>query len=213
MPETLRIGVFVFGAVLILVFLIGGNFKIFGAEVASTVSNPILRFFALAFGTIFIVIAIYGNYLEEKDVSQSSSLPTPTPTPSSTSVSTPTPTSSATSTQTPERTLPEQPIDISGVWRNSVDTANSTIIEQTGQSFSYSGSGVMQYGPQPVGFKTAGTGKLTLNRISMEYQASYQVGMTTTGTCNGTVSPDANRIQLQCFDSQWGPSTSLWTRD
>jgi hypothetical protein len=36
MPETLQIGEFVLGAVLLLVGLFGGNFKIFGAEISGT---------------------------------------------------------------------------------------------------------------------------------------------------------------------------------
>jgi hypothetical protein len=39
MPENLKIGAFVFGAILVLIALLGGNFKIFGAEV---VRSPIL---------------------------------------------------------------------------------------------------------------------------------------------------------------------------
>lgn len=44
MPESIKIGAFVFGAILILIAILGGNFKLFGAEVAATVSNRWLRF-------------------------------------------------------------------------------------------------------------------------------------------------------------------------
>ena len=62
MPDNLRIGVFAFGAVLIRVALLGGNFKLFGAEVASTVSNPILRFIAFALGAMLVALAIQGYH-------------------------------------------------------------------------------------------------------------------------------------------------------
>lgn len=73
MPDNLRIGVFAFGAVLTLVALLGGNFKFFGAEVASTVSNPILRFLAFALGAMLVALAIHGYHFEEASVPPSSS--------------------------------------------------------------------------------------------------------------------------------------------
>lgn len=62
MPDNLRIGVFAFGAVLTLVALLGGSFKFFGAEVASTVSNPILRFVSFALGAMLVALAIHGYH-------------------------------------------------------------------------------------------------------------------------------------------------------
>jgi hypothetical protein len=59
MPENLKIGAFVFGAILVLIALLGGNFKIFGAEVAATISNRLLRFVAFALGTTFLVVAMH----------------------------------------------------------------------------------------------------------------------------------------------------------
>ena len=81
MPDNLRISVFAFGAVLTLVALLGGNFKLFGAEVASTVSNPILRFLAFALGAMLVALAIQGYHFEE------SSAPPPLSSPSSESKS------------------------------------------------------------------------------------------------------------------------------
>jgi hypothetical protein len=59
MPENLKIGAFVFGAILVLIALLGGNFKLFGAEVAATISNRFLRFVAFALGTTFLVVAMH----------------------------------------------------------------------------------------------------------------------------------------------------------
>jgi hypothetical protein len=59
MPENLKIGAFVFGAILVLIAILGGNFRLFGADVASTVSNPLLRFMAFALGAIFLVVAMH----------------------------------------------------------------------------------------------------------------------------------------------------------
>ncbi len=64
MPDNLKIGAFVFGAVLVLIALLGGNFKLFGAEVAATISNRFLRFVAFALGITFWVVAVHSPNLE-----------------------------------------------------------------------------------------------------------------------------------------------------
>ena len=58
MPENLKIGVFVFGAILVLIAILGGNFKLFGAEVASNVSNRWLRFISFILGTALVILAL-----------------------------------------------------------------------------------------------------------------------------------------------------------
>jgi GUN4-like len=58
MPENITIGAFVLGAILILIAILGGNFKLFGAEIASTVSSGWLRFVAFILGTALIIVAL-----------------------------------------------------------------------------------------------------------------------------------------------------------
>jgi hypothetical protein len=58
MPETLGIGLFVLGAVLILIALVGGKFKIFVAEVSPSVTNPFIRVLAFGLGVTFIFLAL-----------------------------------------------------------------------------------------------------------------------------------------------------------
>ncbi|MGF1523726.1 MAG: LCCL domain-containing protein [Leptolyngbyaceae cyanobacterium] len=58
MPHSLVIAVFVFGAVLILLALSGGKFKIFGSEISESVSNPLLRIIAGVVGTFLLVLAL-----------------------------------------------------------------------------------------------------------------------------------------------------------
>jgi hypothetical protein len=82
MPENLKIGAFVFGAVLVLIALLGGNFKLFGAEVAATTSNRFLRLVAFALGATFLVVAIHSPTSEISVVPTPSS---PQPTQSSSS--------------------------------------------------------------------------------------------------------------------------------
>lgn len=58
MPESIKIGAFVFGAVLLLVALLGGNFKLFGQEIASTVANRPIRLIAGIFASAFLVFSM-----------------------------------------------------------------------------------------------------------------------------------------------------------
>jgi predicted phage tail protein len=101
MQENLQIAAFVFGAILVLIALLGGNFKLFGAEVAATVSNRLLRFVAFALGAALLFITISQSLTPTP--TPTSSFPTPTPTPTSSfPTPTPTPTSSfPTPTPTP----------------------------------------------------------------------------------------------------------------
>ena len=78
MPENIKIGAFVFGAILVLIAILGGNFKLFGAEVAATISNRFLRFVAFALGAIFLVIATYPSNSGESPIIKGTSSPQPT---------------------------------------------------------------------------------------------------------------------------------------
>lgn len=57
MPEGIQIGLLVLGGVLILIAILGGNFKLFGAEVTATVSNVYLRFVAFLLG-VFLLLCV-----------------------------------------------------------------------------------------------------------------------------------------------------------
>jgi len=56
-------GMFVLGAVLLLIAIIGGNFELFGAKFATAVDDPRLRRFSGILGGTFIVWAIAGNVI------------------------------------------------------------------------------------------------------------------------------------------------------
>ena len=64
MPENITIAAFVLGAVMLLISIVGGKFKIFGAEV-SGVAGPAGRTFAGVAGAIFIGIGLF-NSLEAR---------------------------------------------------------------------------------------------------------------------------------------------------
>jgi hypothetical protein len=79
MPQSITIGAFIFGAILVLIAILGGNFKLFGAEIATTISNPFLRFLAFMLGVVFLLISIAGNNPNPPP-------PTPTPTPTTSNI-------------------------------------------------------------------------------------------------------------------------------
>lgn len=58
MPESVGIGLFVLGAVLMLIALVGGKFKIFVAEISPAVTSPFVRLIAFALGMIFIFLSL-----------------------------------------------------------------------------------------------------------------------------------------------------------
>lgn len=86
MPENIRIGAFVLGGIFLLIAILGGNFKIFGAEIASTVSNRSLRFVAFILGTTLLIVTIFpsppgsipGSKPSEIPISQTSPSPSQT---------------------------------------------------------------------------------------------------------------------------------------
>ena len=57
MPQNLSIAAFVLGAILLLVAIVGGGFKLFGAEIPSGISSG-NRKAALIFGLIFFTLAL-----------------------------------------------------------------------------------------------------------------------------------------------------------
>jgi GUN4-like len=57
MPENIEIGAFVFGAVLILIGITGGNFQFFGGNFPALSDNR-LRFISFVLGTALIVFAL-----------------------------------------------------------------------------------------------------------------------------------------------------------
>lgn len=71
MPESLALGAFVLGAVLLLLSLINGGFKIFGAEVSGTTGTA-GRLVAFVAGLIFLIVGF--SYTAEP-----SSTPLPPP--------------------------------------------------------------------------------------------------------------------------------------
>jgi hypothetical protein len=73
MPPGVLIGLMVLGGVLLLVSIIGGRFKIFGAEVSDTISSWQLRLLAGVLGVIFVLVTIFQSLPKPPDSPASSS--------------------------------------------------------------------------------------------------------------------------------------------
>jgi hypothetical protein len=73
MPDTIPVGFLVLGGVLLFIGFLGGNFKLFGAEVAASVSNRCVRFFAIIFGSILLIFAFSSQNFSSSSSSSSSS--------------------------------------------------------------------------------------------------------------------------------------------
>ena len=60
MPSSLTIGAFAFGAVLVLIALMGGGFKIFGAEISGKAGHA-ARWLSGLLGVSLLIIGLYGS--------------------------------------------------------------------------------------------------------------------------------------------------------
>jgi len=108
-----------------------------------------------------------------------------------------------------DKSVPPPPVlDIRGVWLDSNYRSNSSHITQEGDSFRFTRRGVL---PNGVAFESSGSGTMTGQRFTSNYNAKYQSGDTSVGDCSGTVSPDGMRMELQCMDSLLGafPGTAI----
>jgi hypothetical protein len=75
---NLQIALFSFGAVLLLLGLVGGRFKIFGAEIVGSV-GWFMRILAGVAGVVLVTLALLSNAPSPRPPRP---IPTPTPTPS-----------------------------------------------------------------------------------------------------------------------------------
>lgn len=58
MPDGLEIGLLVLSGVFILIGLVGGSFKLFGAEVASSTSNLFVRLISFLIGASLLIVTL-----------------------------------------------------------------------------------------------------------------------------------------------------------
>ncbi len=185
MPQNITTAAFVLGAVLLLLALIGGGFKIFGAEVNNSV-NRWVRVTAFILGAFFLMVGLFNPFER---------IP-----PSSTSSTT----LSSASPSPPKPSPSSAQIDLSGTWRDNF--GNITQIVQQGDTFQATASGIACRGR----FESSIGGTIRGNIVESSYQSTYSQGR-----CQGTVSTDGARIVSTCDDSACGqfPLSSVRQRE
>jgi hypothetical protein len=197
MPESLTIAVFVFGAVLMLLSLVRGGFKLFGAEVPGT-AGTLGRTVAFALGGVLITVGLL-----REDWLRSQPLPR-----TDQQISVPVSFSDAAK----HVKLPEPPppphINVNGIWRDPTWGTISQITQQ-GETFRFTAWGSSCIGGT---FQSSGTGTIMGKFVENRYQALIQSTIRSEGSCSGTVSLDGMQMTSTCNDSVCGQFTSSGVR-
>jgi|SRR5208283_4341899 len=185
MPQSITIAAFVFGAVLLLISLLGGGFKIFGAEVSGS-AGKVGRLVAGVAGFILISVGLIASIY--KPITQT----TPDEQPTAPVNTQPSPGSSGPT---------EHDVNIAGIWHD--DSGGLTEFTQHGSSvtFGFSGNGT-----------STGSGTVRGHVLEINYENHYLNGTRSSGRCSGIVSPDGRLIRYSCLDTVYGQSQMSLTR-
>lgn len=169
MPQSISIAAFVFGAVLLLIALLGGGFKIFGAEMPGK-AGGVARAVAAFGGVIFLLVGIGGSMQEPAPAESpptpmakvSASVPAPQPKPRLDDVSS------------------RLPAAIGGYWRDDAGTVYQ--VYQDGNMISFVG--------QNGQLVSQGRGHVSQRQVEVQYQTN----LPSTGRGTLTVSADGRQI-------------------
>jgi hypothetical protein len=239
LPQSMTIAAFVFGAVLLLIALLGGGFKIFGAEVsgkAGAFGRPI----AGVTGMILLILGLFGSSSLDKSTSSPASSA-----PMTTTTMQPVP-SNTTAAQTESSSKPA-PVDNTAAERTKQKSeAPTSQVQPSDERQPNYAAQTHQQEPQPdetpniagmwrdpntgalyqiyqrgnsfsarsswVGGAGQGTGRLHGLNFDSTYQNDYANGARSTGRCSGTIFPNASQITVTCFDSIYGQSSTVIVR-
>ncbi|HEX4133754.1 MAG TPA: hypothetical protein VHY84_03955 [Bryobacteraceae bacterium] len=155
MPQSIAIGLLVLGGVLLLIAILGGNFKIFGAEIGEKISSGPIRLLAGVLGIAFIFLALSPGRLASGG----------DPPSTTTSPSTPSPTASSPAAALPATVSPAEPSTTAPSPATTRDDPGST---------SKSGAGIVFDPPSNIRVSPLGTApilcsvqtKRTINLLS-----------------------------------------------
>lgn len=120
MPATLPIAMLVIGAVLLLIALLGGNFKIFGVEIADKLESKPLRFLAGLLAAVLITLAVSSPGVNPNDPPPSPGASSSPPIPSK---------QSSDNSQTPNQKAP------SNSQTTSVDLSVNNVASEAGNGY------------------------------------------------------------------------------
>ena len=199
MPQSITIAAFVLGAVLLLIAILRGGFKIFGAEVDGT-AGRFGRIFAGLLGTVLIAIGLF------------SSLYKPSPQPATGSQKTASEDPSFGAAQKPiGPAQADQPVNIAGTWHDA--EGNEFQISQHGNEFTIRITG-MSYEASSSGVLHGHDFERTYEGQMIKAEGQMAKGTRFSGHCNGAVSNDAKVMRADCFDEKGsrGPWESVLMR-
>jgi len=192
MPESLTIAAFVFGAVLILLSLVGGEFKLYGAEVSGK-AGKLGRTVAFALGVGFIVLGLVRG---DKPGSAAGGTEPPVNANYNSGGNAGQVTARD---RLPEQLPPAQP-NLTGVWTD--DYGDIIRITQIGDSFEFVSENYTTH--------VAGRGRGTVHGQS--FTNSYQTNRPSTGSGSGMISADGTQTSGTYFDSVAGRYTLVLYR-
>jgi hypothetical protein len=214
MPQNITIAAFVLGAVLLLIAILRGGFKIFGAEVDGT-AGRFSRIFAGLLGVILTGIGLFSSLYRP------SSLPTSGPQKAasdgsssgqatSTNASTPHSQAQMGKTET-NQSQSEQTVNIAGTWHDF--EGNEFQISQHGNEFTIRITG-MSYEASSSGALHGHDFERTYEGHMIETEGQMTKGTRFSGHCSGTVSDNVSVMRANCFDEKGGrgPWQSVLTR-
>jgi hypothetical protein len=187
MPQTIEIGAFVLGAVLLLLALVSGGFKIFGAEISAAANKP-ARVIAFLLGLSFIGLGIWRNSNQAQELSPAPKVSGMSVGPATTGTSMVPPTTGASVVPTTNAEV----ASISGTWVDQYGTTYQ--VTQAGNSFSFEGLNLQN------GFRSEGAGNVSGRQFTVTYQTNYP----STGSGTGTVSADGLEMTATYQDSVKG---------
>jgi hypothetical protein len=172
MPQSITAAAFVLGAVLLLIAILHGSFKIFGAEVEGS-TGRFGHIFAGFLGILLISIGLFGSLYK--------SSPQP-------SVVPPSPANATAGQQQTRRPEPEpiatgqpqseQNVSIDGTWHGADGSVYQ--ISKHGDKFTIRVTG--------MNFEASSSGELHGHQFDRTYEGRFSDGKHYSGRCSGTVS-------------------------
>lgn len=192
MPASLSIAIFIFGAVLLLIGLLGGAFKLFGTEVTGTV-GPCVRIAALILGGGFIAwgLAIEHHSPATTAVPVARAETSEPPTPRGTALA-----AEPAATRTMPATAPlesaMEAFNLTGMWRDETGTVYQ--VSQHGSVFEFQASNAL------TGARAEGTGRLQ----GRNWTSDFRTNIPSTGTGSGMISQDGNQMMGSYRDTSYG---------
>jgi len=204
MPATLTLAIFVFGAVLLLIGLIGGAFKLFGTEVSGTI-GPRARIAAFVLGAVFIGLGLVGEKRwplggKEPELAVHAGEPAAPRSEPVRAEPVATPVEVAAKPVRAEPVPAPEPVNVSGMWRDETGTVYQ--VSQHGNIYDFDASNSF------TGLSASGSGILQ----GQHWESTFRTNAFSTGSGSGVLSADGNQMTGSFRDTRFGVYSRTITR-